>query len=316
MDVVDFEPYRRDLTGYCYRMLGSIHDADDAVQDTMLRAWQGWAGFSGESSVKTWLYRIATNRCIDHLRQRSRRMPMELSGPFPPDVVPGQSLPAEHWIEPAADRDLLPDGLDPVELVVLRDSVRLAFITLLQHLPARQRAVFILREVLSWRADEVARLLKVSIAAVNSALARARATLEQDRANDPALAAIDDLDDQRLLARYVEAFEHYDIDALVALLDEDASMSMPPLLMWFKGRKDLKAFHLGTGVHCQGSVLLPVAMNGSPGFGQYLAPDASGRRQPWAIQVLDRAPGRILHVYNFLDTSLFARFGLPAYLDA
>ncbi len=315
MDVTDFEAYRRDLTGYCYRMLGSIHDADDAVQDTMLRAWQGWDRFVGEASVRTWLYRIATNRCIDHLRQRRRRLPMEVSGPFPPDVEPGQSLPLEDWIEPALDRDLLPDSGDPAAMVQLRESVRLAFIAALQHLPAKQRAVLILRDVLAWRADEVAALLSVSVASVNSALARARTTVRREQAAPTSAEGQREVDGA-LLQRYVQTFERYDIDALVALLQDDASMSMPPLVMWFQGREDLRAFYLGTGMHCKGSVLRPVAVNGSPGFAQYMPPDESGQRQSWAIQVIEIEDGQIAHVHNFLDRSLFTRMGLPDFLPA
>lgn len=311
---LDFEPYRKALTGYCYRMLGSIHDADDVVQETMLRAWRSREGFQGQASVKTWLFQIATNLCVDASRKR-RRMPMELSGPFPPDVEPGEMLPHGSWIEPVADDDLFPQGDDPADAVVRKDSVRLALVGVLQTLPARQRAVLILRDVLGWHAKEVAALLGVSTDAVTSALARARATVSRADVATSAPIALDDPRTVDLLRRYVDAFERYDIDALVQLLSEDAAMSMPPLVMWFKGREDMRAFYLGTGRHCEGSFLVPLSLNGSPAYAQYMPPGADGKRQLWCLQVLDLRDGEIVHVHNFLDPAIFARLGVPLHLD-
>ncbi len=311
---VDLEQYRRELTGYCYRMLGSTFDADDAVQDTLVRAWQALDRFEGRSSVRSWVYRIATNVCLDVLRGKQRRaLPMDLSAPVPSSTVPGEPLPEQTWLQPIPDGEVLPTGADPAEQVVARDSVRLAFVAALQHLPARQRAVLILREVLCWPAAEVAELLETSVASVNSALQRARATLagrgaDLEERPEPLGAA-----DRELLARYVEAFESYDIDRLVGLLHEDASLSMPPLALWLRGLDDLRGWYLGHGIGCKGSRLLPVSVNGSPGFAQYRASGPGGRHEPWSIQVLEIENGKISHVHHFLDTALFERFGLPAH---
>ena len=314
-DLPDLESYRRELTGYCYRMLGSIHDADDAVQDTMVKALQHGDQMQAGASLRPWLYKIATNVCIDKLRASQRRaVPMELSEAFPPDADPGQVLPPETWVGPALDRELLPSQSDPADRAILRESLRLAFITILQRLPARQRAVLVLRDVLGWRAAEVASLLDTTEVAVHSSLQRAHATLaaanlRRDLAREPRSA-----DQRHIVDRYMDAFERYDIETLVSLLHEEVGMSMPPLVMWFQGVRDVRAFHLGTGVHCKNSRLVPVEVNGSPGFAQYLAPDADGRREPWAIQVLEIDAGKIVHIHNFLDTALFPRFGLAAYL--
>jgi RNA polymerase sigma-70 factor (ECF subfamily) len=306
----ELEQHRIELRGYCYRMLGSAFDADDAVQETLVKAWQGFDAFEGRSSLRSWLYRIATNVCLDSLRSRQRRaLPMDLSSPVPATTAPTEVRPEVTWIEPVPEGDVLSATVtDPGQRAVLQDSVRLAFVAALQTLPPRQRAVLILREVLAWQAAEVAELLDTSVASVNSALPRARATLgERDlQARPEPLTA----DDSALLARYVKAFEAYDIKALVTLLHEDASISMPPYAMWLRGRPDLEAWYLGYGIGCKGSRLLPVVANGCPGFGQYrLAPD--GGHEPWSLQVLEISDGRIAHVHHFLDTTLFARFGLP-----
>ena len=300
----ELEQLRGELTGYCYRMLGSAFDADDAVQETLVRAWQHRDRFEGRSALRSWVYRIATNVCLDSLRGRQRRaLPMDLSSPVPATTAPVETRPESTWLEPA------PDGMvaDPAQQAVDADTVRLAFVAALQHLPPRQRAVLILREVLCWQASEVAELLETTVASVNSALQRARATLAASALTDS--TPLRDLDDdgKALLARYVAAFESYDIDSLVSLLHEDGSISMPPFAMWLQGHPDLHDWYLGYGIGCKGSRLVPTVANGLPAFGHYKA-DGS----PWAIQVLEIADGRIAHIHHFLDTRLFARFGLPA----
>jgi RNA polymerase sigma-70 factor, ECF subfamily len=307
--------YRRELTGYCYRMLGSAFEAEDAVQDTLLRAWQAADGFEGRSSVRSWLYRIATNVCLDMLRGRNRRArPMEFGPASPPEVsYLGQLLPEHTWVSPIADSRVLPEGADPAEIAIARESIRLAFVTALQHLPPRQRAVLILCEVLRWKAAETADLLNTSVPAVNSALQRARATLaaipESARADGDA-----ETDNSELLARYVDAFERYDMTALIGLLHEDAIQSMPPFAMWMRGADNIRAWLTGPGAECQGSKLIPVAACGSAGFGQYRV-DPAGGHAPWALQVLDITGGKITGFHAFLDTEeLFPVFGLPAHL--
>ncbi len=311
--VDELEQHRRELTGYCYRMLGSGFEADDAVQETMVRAWRAAEAFEGRSSVRSWLYRIATNVCLDMLRGRARRArPMELAPSSPPEErFLGGMLPEHAWVSPIADTRVLPDDGDPAELAAWRDSIRLAFVTALQHLHPRQRAVLILREVLRWQATEVAELLDTSVPAVNSALQRARANL----AAVPAEVRPQALDaaEQELLARYVEAFERYDVATLVSLLHEDAVQSMPPFAMWIRGSADIGRWLLGPGIGCCGSRLLPTAANGCPAFGQYRV-DPEGGHRPWALQVLEISGDRISGFHAFLDTQLFAAFGLPEHL--
>lgn len=312
--VEHLEEHRVELRGYCYRILGSIFDADDAVQDTLVRAWQARDRFEGRSSVRSWLYRIATNVCLDSLRSRQRRaLPMDLAGPVPATTAPSEELPAARWVEPVPDDDVVPAAADPAQRAVSRDSVRLAFIAALQHLPPRQRAVLILREVLCWQATEVAELLDTTVASVNSALQRARATLGQNTLSDDHRAEPLDAAHRALLGRYLTAFESYDISGLVSLLHEDASISMPPLAMWLRGRADLRDWYLGFGIGCRGSRLVPTVANGSPAFGQYRVSPAGGH-EPWSLQVLEISAGRVRHVHHFLDTALFARFGLPSRL--
>ncbi len=309
----DLEGYRRELTGYCYRMLGSGFEADDAVQDTMVRAWQGLDRFEGRSTLRSWLYRIATNVCLDMLRSRQRRaLAMDLGPSSTADSFKGVTRPGEAWIEPILDTRVLPDGGDPAELAALRDTIRLAFVTALQHLPARQRAVLILREVLRWRATEVAELLDTSVASVNSALQRARATLAA-RGVDASPAPAVDADQRALLARYVDAFERYDIGTLVTLLHEDAVMSMPPYDFWLHGPVEMGRWFLGGGHGCRGSRLVAIAANGGAAFGCY-RPAEGGGHTPFAIQVIEISGDRIAGHHNFLDTALFAAFGLPASL--
>ncbi|GGN58915.1 sigma-70 family RNA polymerase sigma factor [Streptomyces kronopolitis] len=299
------EAYRTELTGYCYRMLGSAFEAEDAVQETMVRAWRAHDRFEGRASLRSWLYRIATNVCLDLLKgSRRRARPMDLASPASVDTPIGTGLPEATWIGPVPDARVLAAAGDPAERAVSRESVRLAFIAALQRLAPRQRAVLILREVLSWSAREVAELLGSSVASVNSALQRARATLAAS-----AEAPAEPLDDsqQELLRRYVDAFERFDLDALTALLHEDSTLSMPPYALWLRGRADFLAWLRGPGGGCAGSHLVPVAANGRPAFGQYRADGL-----PWAIQVLDVADGRITGLHSFLDTErLFPLFGLP-----
>ncbi|HXQ62918.1 MAG TPA: sigma-70 family RNA polymerase sigma factor [Acidimicrobiales bacterium] len=316
----DLEPFRRELTGYCYRMLGSGFEAEDAVQETMLRAWRSADSFEGRSSVRSWLYRIATNVCIDMHRQVQRRArPMEMGPASPPhESFLGPILPEATWVTPVADARVAPESTDPAEVAQYRESIRLAFVTALQHLPARQRAALILCEVLRWQVAEVADLLDTSVAAVNSALQRARATLG---ALPPELHG-QDLDDAEteLLERYVDAFERYDIERLVALLHDDAVQSMPPFAMWIKGAANIGSWMVEPGPSgCRGSRLVPASANGCPAFGQY-RPDPAGGYAPWALQVLETSSGKITGMNFFLalldPERLFPEFGLPLHLDA
>ena len=312
----ELERHRRELTAYCYRMLGSGPDAEDAVQETMVRGWRAADRFDGRSSLRSWLYRIATNVCFDALDGRRRRaMPMDLSAAPSAPVVEslGVPLPETAWVEPVLDGTVLPDTSDPADVAVARESVRLAFVAALQHLPPRQRAVLVLREVLRWKADEVAELLGSSVASVNSALQRARATMA---ARTPLGTAPDPLDEEHsaLLGRYVEAFERYDIDALVALLHQDATQCMPPWSLWLSGPADIGAWHLGPGGGCRGSRMVEVRANGTIAYAQY-KPTEQGGRTPWAVHLLEVADGRITSITNFVGPALFTRFGLPERLD-
>ena len=313
-DLSGLEQYRGELTGYCYRMLGSPFDADDAVQETLVRAWQAADRFEGRSSVRSWVYRIATNVCLDSLRARSRRaLPMDLSSPVPSSSDIGEPLPEATWVQPISDADAAIGG-DPAERAVLQDSIRLAFVAALQHLPPRQRAVLLLREVLAWPAADVAELLDTTVASVTSALQRARATIaELDRG---ATLTVGDLGEaeRALLARYVEAFEAYDMESLVQLLHEDASISMPPLALWLRGHEDLVGWYLGKGIGCKGSRMVPLDLNGQPGFAQYKPDPDRGGWSPWSLQVLEIKDGRIAHIHHFLGPELFARHGLPLHL--
>jgi RNA polymerase sigma-70 factor (ECF subfamily) len=304
------EEHRTALTGHCYRMLGSAIDADDAVQETIVRAWRSLDRFDGRASLRTWLYRIATNVCLDAVADRSRRArPMEL-GPEGSVDDPLQELPRTHWLEPIPDGLALPADADPSERAVLRQSIRLAFVAALQHLPPRQRAALLLTEVLGWSAAEAAETLDTSVAAVNSALQRARATLagrDLTEAGGPLSE-----EQSRLLDRFLEAFHRYDVDGLTALLREDAAFSMPPYALWLRGREPVRSWLLGRGAGCRGSRLLPTAACGSPAFGQYRPDGPTGGFRPWALVVLEPAGGTIARWTSFLDTeTLFPRFGLP-----
>ncbi|HEU5085627.1 MAG TPA: sigma-70 family RNA polymerase sigma factor [Acidimicrobiales bacterium] len=310
-----FEKHRRELTGYCYRMLGSPSEADDAVQDTLLKAWQAYDRFEGRSSLRSWLYRIAHNVCMDMHRSPQRRArPMEM-GPSSrtSEVVLGDQLEEHAFIQPARDQDVLDLDGDPADVAAARESIRLAFVAALQHLPAKQRSALILCDVLRWPAADVAELLETTVASVNSALQRARATLAARR-DEPLDTRLDPVHEE-LLARYVEAFERYDIPAVVQLMREDAILTMPPWDTWLQGRDDVGAWMLGPGKGCEGSRLIPLDVNGTAGYASY-KPGPSGKLEPWAIQVIEVAGGRIVGHHNFIGADLFAHFGLPPHLDA
>jgi RNA polymerase sigma-70 factor, ECF subfamily len=306
------EQYRVELTAYAYRMLGSAFEAEDAVQETMLRAWRSIEGFEGRAALRSWLYRIATNVCLDMLGGSQRRArPMDLAAPKSADSALGEMLPEATWILPVPDGRVMPAGGDPAERAVERDSIRLAFIAALQHLPPRQRAVLILREVLRWKAEEVAELLETSVASVNSALQRARSTLASADIESTTSAEPMDEEKRALLARYVDAFERYDMDSLTSLLHEDASWSMPPYELWLQTHADIRKWCLGPGIACRGSKLVPTMANGSPAFGQY-KPSPDGGLEAWSLQVVEMSGDRISGICFFLDTShLFPLFGLP-----
>jgi RNA polymerase sigma-70 factor, ECF subfamily len=313
------EAHRRELTAYAYRMLGSAFEAEDAVQETLLRAWRNFERFEGRAALRSWLYRIATNVCLDMLGSRERRArPMDLGPAREPVAANLNSLPEVTWIEPLPDERAVPEDADPADVAVARETLRLAFVAALQHLPPRQRAVLILCEVLRWKASEVAELLDMSVASVNSALQRARATLEASDVSAAETPPSVEAADAELLARYVEAFERYDMDALTALIREDATQSMPPYDLWLHGRDDIFAWWLGPGIGCRGSRVLPtVAANGAPAFGQYKPSDTGEGYEPWALQVLEIEDGRIVELTFFLDTErIFPLFGLPPRLDA
>jgi RNA polymerase sigma-70 factor (ECF subfamily) len=313
-DAALLEQYRPALTGHCYRMLGSVVDAEDAVQEAMLRAWKGIDRYREQASLKTWLYRIATNVCLDTLSASARQArirPVE-STPAPGVVRDGLVLEQrsrEHWVEPIPDAAALPaeGDCDPAERAILRESIRLAFVAALQYLPPRQRAVLLLTQVLNWSAAEAAEGLEMSVAAVNSALQRARATLD---ARNPAVVPRALSDEQtRLVARYVEAFERYDVAALTALLHEEATLSMPPYDLWLQGHESIARWLLSFGIGCKGSRLIPVeACGGTPAFAQY----RDGGATPWALLMLELEGDRITSMTSYLDVeTLFPRFGLP-----
>ncbi|HLM63163.1 MAG TPA: sigma-70 family RNA polymerase sigma factor [Acidimicrobiales bacterium] len=308
------EAHRTELTGFCYRMLGSGAEAEDAVQETMVRAWRAIDGFEGRSSLRSWLYRIANNVCVDMVRSPQRRArPMEMGPSATAEGPLGQKRPEHDFVQPIPDERVIDVDGDPADVATARESIRLAFVAALQRLPARQRSVLILCEVLRWQAAEVAELLDTSVASVNSALQRARATMAstQGEALDPTV----DPDQQEMLARYVDAFERYDIPALVGLLREDVVLSMPPYDLWLEGPKEFADWFLGHGRVCEGGRLLPVDVNGTAGFGNYhlIRP---GLWEPWAIQVIEVADGRIVGHHNFLYPELFPMFGLPPRIEA
>jgi RNA polymerase sigma-70 factor, ECF subfamily len=314
---LQLEQHRRELTAYSYRMLGSTFEAEDAVQETLLRAWKSHEGFEGRAALRSWLYRIATNVCLDMLNGKERRArPMDLGPAQTADTPLPAPLPEVTWIDPIPDGKVIATGTDPAETAELRDSIRLALIAALQHLPPQQRAVLILREVLRWKATEVAELLDTTVASVNSALQRARSSIESQGVTES--DAHEPMDDEQkaLLARYVDAFERYDMDSLTSLLHEDATWNMPPFDLWLQTHLDIRNWCLGQGIGCKGSRLIPTEANGSPAFAQY-KPSPEGDLEPWSLQVLEISDGEITGITFFLDTaSLFPLFGLPPRLDA
>jgi RNA polymerase sigma-70 factor (ECF subfamily) len=298
-------------------MLGSPFDAEDAVQDAFVRAWKSRDRFEGRAAMRSWLYRIATNVCLDMLKGKDRRVrAMDLGPAVEPLEKNLNARSDKMWIEPIPETLIAPER-DPADLAVEKESIRLAFVAALQQLPARQRAVLILREVLRWEASEVAELLDTSVPSVNSALQRARATLaESNRTTTDAPPPLSDAD-RAMLERYVAAFERYDIKALTSLIREDAIQSMPPYDMWLAGRDDVLAWWFGPGIGCRGSRVIPTtSANGMPAFAQY-KPSPNGGFDPWAIQVLELSGGRIAEFTFFLDTErMFPLFGMPLHLDA
>jgi RNA polymerase sigma-70 factor (ECF subfamily) len=313
----ELERHRRELTAHCYRMLGSPFEAEDAVQETLLRAWRGLDRFEGRSQLRSWMYRIATNVCLDMLSRRERRArPMDMGPARPPDGPIGEILPELTWIEPVPDERVLASD-DPATVAESHETIRLAFVAALQHLPPRQRAVLILREVLHWQAAEVAEMLATSVPAVNSALQRARATLAQANVADAANGSLSE-HDRDLLARYVDAFQRYDMDTLTSLIHEDATQSMPPYELWLRGREHILAWWVGPGAACRGSRVIPtISANGSPAFGQYKPSETGSGYEPWALQVLEVAGGEIVEFTFFLSTDgLFPMFHLPPRLAA
>jgi RNA polymerase sigma-70 factor (ECF subfamily) len=310
------DAHRADLVGYCYRMLASQFEAEDAVQETMLRAWKAYDRFEGRAAMRTWLHRIATNVCLDMLRSKQHRArPMDLGPAREPIEANLKVLPEVTWIEPIPDT-LVASGPDPEQSAMAKESVRLAFVAALQHLPAKQRAALILCEVMSWKAAEVAELLEMTVASVNSALQRARATLKTGDLNEGQASIVDDTK-RAMLKRYVEAFEAYDVNLLTKVIREDAKQSMPPFDLWLQGREDMFRWWFGAGIGCKGSrVIAAGTANGSPAFGQY-KPSANGGYEPWALQVVELTPSGIGEITFFLDTAkLFPLFGLPPRLDA
>ncbi|MEY2589716.1 MAG: polymerase sigma-70 factor, subfamily [Acidimicrobiaceae bacterium] len=310
---LELETHRRELTGYCYRMLGSGFEAEDAVQETMVRAWRAIDSFEGRSSLRSWLYRIATNVCLDMARGPQRRArPMDMSPSSTADSALGPLLPENTWIQPVPDGWVLPEG-DPADVAASRETIRLAFVAALQHLPPRQRAVLILREVLKWQASEVAELLDTTVVSVNSALQRARATLSAADIDATSASAVD-ADQQELLARYVDAFERYDIESLVALLHEDATFSMPPFELWLQGTVEIGKWYLGQGIGCRDGRLLATSANGCAAFGAYKQAEP-GVLLPFSLQVIEVSGDRISGLHHFLYPDLFPVFGLPTRLE-
>jgi len=317
VDVTELEQYRPSLTGHCYRMLGSATDAEDAVQETIVRAWRSLDRFEGRSSIKTWLHRIATNVCLDTVSDNSRRFrPMEERPAGRPLLSPDEqldSLDRTHWLEPIPDSRALPANDDPFQTAVLRQSIRLAFVAALQQLPARQRAALLLTEVLGWSAAEVAECLETSVASVNSALQRARATLG-NRNLSPAEPLTEE--EQEVVDQYVDAFQRYDVDTLVSLLRDDVNFSMPPITLWLQGPEHVRSWLLGAGCGCRGSKLVRVEACGSPAFAQYRAGETPGTYNAWALIVLELSGGRISGWNSFLDTeTIFPLFGMPLHLS-
>jgi RNA polymerase sigma-70 factor (ECF subfamily) len=316
----DLERLRPALTGYCYRMLGSGFEAEDATQEALMRAWRRADTLAEPAALKSWLFRIATNVCLDQIEGRERRArPVDLSGQGEADSPLGAPLPESSWILPVADSQVVDPDADPATQAVERESLRLAFVAALQHLPARQRVVLVLREVLRWSAQEVADLLETSVASVNSALQRARATLDELALEDAeAPARPSDEDERRLLEQYLEAFAEYDVERIVALLRYDVVFDMPPLPLWMRGPENVGRFMLGPGAACAGSKLIALEANGCPAFASYKPDPESGDWLPWSLTVLEMEAGDgapvVAAVHNFLQPflpELFTGLGLP-----
>jgi RNA polymerase sigma-70 factor, ECF subfamily len=307
------ERHRGELTAYCYRMLGSTFEADDAVQETFFRAWRSFDSFEGRAALRTWLYQIATNVCLDALNGRERRArPIDLGPAGTAESPLGRRLPEATWLEPIPDSHVMPTDADPAATAEMRESIRLAFMAALQHLAPKQRAVLILRDVLQWKASEVAELLGTTAAGVNSALQRARSTLANGEVDSAGPHEQLDEREEQLLALYVDAFERYDIDALTSLLHRDATWTMPPYELWLNTHSDIRTWCLGPGVGCRGSRLVRTRANASPAFAQYRRA-ADGRFDAWSLQVLEVSGGKITAICFFLDVKwLFPAFGLPA----
>ncbi|WP_082471177.1 sigma-70 family RNA polymerase sigma factor [Arthrobacter sp. Leaf234] len=308
------EASRRELTGYCYRMLGAASEAEDAVQETMIKAWSRRDTFAGQSSLRTWLFRIAHNVCVDMLRSPQRRArPMDL-GPSTrtADAVLGAPLTEGTFVQPIRDDRVIDTSGDPAVVAEARDTIRLAFIAALQHLPPLQRSALILCEVLRWSAAEVADLLDATTASINSALQRARKTMAGHEQSTS--MPLEDPAHRDLLAKYLRAFESYDMDLLVSLLRDDVVLSMPPFDLWLSGPDDVIAWFVGKGSVCEGGRLLPLGVNGAGGFANYHLVEP-GLWKPWAIQVIETAGGRIIGHHNFLYPELFDAFGLPPVID-
>ncbi len=311
-EISHLEVHRPALVGHCYRMLGSAVDADDAAQETIIRAWRNWERFEERSQVRTWLYRIATNVCLDELQHRKRRARPVEEGPSGTVDSDLRTLPREHWLEPVADARAVPSDADPAERAILRQSIRLAFVAALQHLPARQRAVLLLMEVLGWQAAEVAACLDMTVAAVNSALQRARVTMSTRRGGllQPASE-----EQARLVERFAAAFERYDVDALVTMLHEDATLSMPPFELWLQGADTIAQWLLGRGAKCRGSKLVRVEASGGHAYAQYRHL-GDGRYEAWALMIAEVDGDRVAAMNSFLDVqTLFPQYGLALVLD-
>jgi RNA polymerase sigma-70 factor, ECF subfamily len=305
------DPYRRELLAHCYRMLGSVHDAEDLLQETYLRAWRGYDGFEQRSSLRTWLYRIATRACLTALQDRDRRvLPAGLGGASDdPSVALAHRRTDIAWLEPLPDARVGGDAADPAAIVSRRESTRLAFIAALQNLSARQRAALILRDVLDWRAAEVAELLGMSTAAVNSALQRARHHMAVWAPSEDDVMAPPGVDEQ-VLKRFIAAFETADFDTLTGLLRDDVVLEMPPIPTWFAGKPAVLGFFANRVLSSGTRRLVPLQANGCPAAGAYLL-GADGRFHAHSVQVLQTQAGVITHVYAFLDATLFDAFGLP-----
>jgi RNA polymerase sigma-70 factor (ECF subfamily) len=312
----ELEDHRAELTGYCYRMLGSPFEAEDAVQETLVRAWRALDRFEGRAALRSWLFGIATNVCIDMLNARRRRaLPMELGPPSSGDVLPSGALPEHLWVGPVQDDRVLPSNADPSEVAVARETIRLAFVAALQHLTPKQRAALILRDVLRWKTKEVAPLLDASIASVESLLRRARAVLADAQTDTAARVTVDDAAARVLVDRYVEAFERFDVDALVALVHEDVTLSMPPYALWLRGVNAVRTFFRTVADANPRPRCLPIAANGSPGLAVYKPTGPGGRYEPFGIEVIEQSDGKIIGIHAFLDPRLFALFGVPPTLD-